>query len=66
MPQDHRIMVLPEIRANMIKHQGFRPQDLASYSLKSSEWKKRVLMEMKNLAGNGGLHHKFVDFVDSL
>lgn len=54
----------PKFRAHMIKLQGLRPQDLASYSLESSEWKEVVLMEMEELGGK--LHYKIADFVDSL
>ena len=56
----------PAIRAGMMKLHGYRPQDLASYSLKSSEWKKRVLREMKELGVQEELHSKIAEFVNSL
>ena len=56
----------PKIRASMMGLQGYRPQDLACFCLEGAEWKELVLKEMKELAGNGGIHPKIVEFVDSL
>ena len=57
---------LPKIRASMMKLQGYRTQELVSYTLGSSEWKVFVLIELEELNGKGGLHTMIVDFVNSL